>query len=438
MSDSGNEIQEDRKTPSVDDRKENLAIGKGIPEPVSIDQFKLIPDQTPGREVSIRPRSPFRDINRAESKKSSSTRSTFTRQGYSPDESVKVYDTDVQSTVRSVYEIGRPNESSHHVSIFNSQTSPNLTNPQHLAVIESGQQGAPGYLPPPPPGYSYYPPPLYPVIPPPHQPDIPEYDKMSASEQQEARIIFRSKFASLRDNYPEMSFDDYDPELPLSIIHKIYEQHLKKISIDSNSSFTRTVLVLMFLGIEAFSIRVLGLDLTGYTRNQIASMKRYDRLLLELGEKYSGGGGNWPIEARLIMLAVFNAFLIIGVKFIGDKIGSTDTQWILDTVNNMVGGHIDSFVEKKPEPVRDPVTKTAEVPADTSRNLMGSVENLMALAGQTLGSNKGNTDLATTIGNIGSKFMPKLDKADKAVRSKDPDSVVASGKSKRGVRFGKK
>ena len=50
---------------------------------------------------------------------------------------------------------------------------------------------------------------------------------------------------------------------------------------------------------------------------QISSMDRYDRLLIELGEKnYSTYGSSWPVEIRILLLALFNAALLIGVNML--------------------------------------------------------------------------------------------------------------------------
>lgn len=426
MSDVTNDKMISRKFSHDDVKKDSIAFGKATTETVIKEKPSLIPDKTPGREISIKPRSPFREL-RSESTTASTRKTTSSDQG-----SVRLEDSDRGTTVRSVYEIG------------NRRNSPTVSHPGsspghggYPAIASAG-----GNMPPPPMYYAtpppvhqqqqpmYYPQqPMYyphqqmiPQMPP--QPEYPDYDEMTEDAQKEARLIFKSKFASLKDNYPERNFDDYDPDLPLIHIHKIYEDHLKKISIESNSSITRILLVLMFLAIEAFGTKVLNLDLQGYTKNQVASMKRYDRLLLELGEKYAGGTGNWPIEARLIFLAVINAVVILGVKLICSKIGIGNADKLIDYVNGVIGGGIDGLVEAKPEPLIDPVTKTADpTPNDSGRDLMGGVNQLMNFAGNMFGNKNG--DIAETIGNVGSEILNAAGKPG----TKDK-------KSKRGVRFG--
>lgn len=408
MSDTTNDKHVARKETYDVENKGNLASGQGV--------IDLIPDKTPGREISIRPRLPFREVV-------TDTRNSFSKSTPSSQGSVRLEDSEKATTVRSVYEIGRSHTERLSPELGRSGVSPPVNYQPPMWTSNHVPPPAPYYHTPPAGGlqapYGYYvpAPPPQPVV-----PEIPDYDMMPEDQQHEARIIFRSKFATLRDNYPERSFDDYDEELPLRVIHKLYDDHIKRISIESNASVTKIIMVMIFLGIELFGIRVLGVDLKGYTRNQLAAMKRYDRLLLELGEKYAGNTGNWPIEFRLIFLALVNAAIIIGVKFACDKLGYRDADGFIKMVNDMIGGSVDNMVETKPPPQVDPVTKTAEPPKTGSRDLMGSVRNLMAMAGDALGHNTSNGDIADTIGNIGSDIIANSGKDKK--------------KSRRGVRFG--
>lgn len=426
MSDTENDTHKSHETYVDDSRKESLAIGKGATDVISHNHPRLIPESTPGREAPIKPRSPYRNFTR-ENGRPPSTRSTFrSHHDFNPEDSVRVEEAD-NSTVRSVFEI---NQSSNH-GIFSSGTVEN-TPPYH----QSPPMYYPGNLPPPPPGYSYQPP-LYPISQP-AEPEIPDYDKMSPEDQKEARIIFKSKFASMKESYPELALAEYDLDIPLHTIHKLYEQNLKKINVKTNSMYTRAIITLIFMGIEAFSIKVLNIDISGYAERQVAMMDRYDNLLIEIGEKYTGSGGNWPVEARLFLFAIFNAFLIVGVKMLAKGLGWANEDGILNTINGIIGGHVDSFVEKKPEPKVDPVTKTTEVPVDHGRNLMGGVENLMALAGNTFGVKTtdagGKTDIATTLSSLGSRFMPKPKKD--CDHQNDKEDSSDPPRSKRGVRFG--
>jgi hypothetical protein len=93
----------------------------------------------------------------------------------------------------------------------------------------------------------------------------------------------------------------------------------------------------------------------------------------------------------------------------------------------MIVGGIDTMVEAKPPPTVDPITKTVDPPVDSNRDLMGSVQSLMKMAGQAFGANTGNknSDLAETIGNIGANVI-----------SANANKKEVPVKSKRGVRFG--
>lgn len=495
MSDNTHDKSLTVKSSSELEKKNLIAFGSSTSDKVLKDQLALIPSQTPGRDAPIKPRSPYREL-KVTSKKTYRDSPLPPSSEDEENNSVQVSERSESSgngTVvrserngksippRSVYDIGLRRQSDKtNSSLMSTPPQYDRVNPHysHRDTHDHHHHHAQYYHQPnlassgngmmvgPPQGYhqaSQYPNVIYQAppyghvhhqLPPPPVAPVAfdynnYYDEMNDEEKNEARLIFKSKFASLKDNYPERKFDDYDFNLPLKVIHKIYEEHLKNISIESNSSTTKIFLVMMFLGIELFANRCLGVDLTGYTKNQMQSMKRYDRLLLELGEKYTGGSNNWPIEGRLIFLALINAVVIVVVKFACDKMGYKDSNGLVNMVNNMLG--VDSMVETKPEPTVDPVTRTADPPVDSNRDLMGGVQSLMRMAGQAFGTNLGNNggDLAETLGNLGATAIANSAKAKTPGTTAKPGTEGTGGaggttgtapgtapKSKRGVRFG--
>ena len=100
----------------------------------------------------------------------------------------------------------------------------------------------------------------------------------------------------------------------------------------------------MFLVIELLATQVLGLPCNGYTMAQMRSMSKYERLLIELGEKwYVPGGSDWPVEYRIIFLALFNALVFMGIKWLAKYVGEGAAESLVNaviggTVNNDSGG----------------------------------------------------------------------------------------------------
>lgn len=419
-----NETDASVRIHSTDDKsRKNPALGRGVPV---LESNNLIPFETPGREVAIRSRSPFREVPSAP----------------------------VEDNIRSIDQIhqGVP------LSIARSSPESTRSSLRGRGVSAAGTQHMkpPSPMPqthayyPPPPGYYPHPQGMVPYPPYPYQqppqnlpPPMPDYDSMNEQDQEDARIIFSSKFNTLREKYPERSFCDYfdNVNMPLRHIHRIYEDHLSRISAESNFSMSRIFLTVMFLCIEGFFTKFLGINIEGFAMDQIKEIKRYESLLMELGEKYSSSfGANWPVEARIIFLIAFNTLSIAGIKFLCSKIGHNSDVWVKN-FNSLIGSTVDNFVQTKDEPQVDPITKTADPDSnDTTENLMGKANEILNFA-STLGGGPKTKDPTQTIGHWGSKLLSGLSKNNKddpsgAGGSKRPEASKG-GRRIGDIRFGR-
>ena len=184
---------------------------------------------------------------------------------------------------------------------------------------------------------SSVPPFLGPVL---NVPEIPDYESMSRIEQVQWREEFRIKFGLLRSAFRDYSIPEIDPEEPLEMIHARYERYIRHIHISGAADSYRNYLILMFLVIELVATQVLGLPCNGYTMAQMGSMSRYERLLIELGEKwYVPGESNWPVEYRIIFLSLFNALIFMGIKWLAKYVGENVAEALVDTI---VGGVVNN------------------------------------------------------------------------------------------------
>jgi hypothetical protein len=77
----------------------------------------------------------------------------------------------------------------------------------------------------------------------------------------------------------------------------------------------KVYLVIFFMFVEVVGVKLLKLNMSGYTMSQLRIMNRYDTLLAELGEKWLvSSGSEWPVEARLLMMATFNAVSLMALN----------------------------------------------------------------------------------------------------------------------------
>jgi hypothetical protein len=213
---------------------------------------------------------------------------------------------------------------------------------------------SPSYSNPPPPPYhssSYAPPPShynphrsrdslsrsYENRPEEKRSNRPNYALLSDERLVEIRKQFYTKFLILQRNFPKWNIPLPADGSTIDYIHDLYESYVKQVTISQSATQFKIVLVMMFCGIE-FAASKAGIDIQGYAESQIRTMNRYEGVLIELGEKYSGeGGGEWPIEARIMMIAVVQAGVFCLAKYIEKWTGATGiSKTIHSTLDSMI------------------------------------------------------------------------------------------------------
>jgi len=210
---------------------------------------------------------------------------------------------------------------------------------------------------------------------------MPAYATFSLPEQARIREDFRTKFGILRGAFPNFQIPELPAQASLEEIHSMYEVYIKHIHISTSVDQYRVYMVIGWLLLEIFACRLLGLNCSGYTIAQLAGMTRYERLLIELGEKnYNAGPSSWPVEFRLLLVSLFNALIFVVTKTLAGYVGDGAANGIMDAIVSFLSGHA------APHPATQPAMG---VPS-------GAVPPPQP-AGQGM-------DLANLIGRLGSMF----------------------------------
>lgn len=180
-----------------------------------------------------------------------------------------------------------------------------------------------------------------PVLPP---PNVPNYSIMTREEQAQHRANFRMRFGILRDAWPSYHIPDVPDELPLEQVHAQYDIYVRHIHISRDADRYKVYLVILWLLIELFCIKI-GLNIGGYTTLQMRSMSKYDTLLIELGESnYRTSGGiaaeqsTWPVEARILFTSLVSAVAFIIIKMLASYTGETMATSIMDVLTSYLTG----------------------------------------------------------------------------------------------------
>ena len=142
-----------------------------------------------------------------------------------------------------------------------------------------------------------------------------EEDEEERERREKDDLLF--KFMVLRRQYPNVEIPEFTEHSDMNTMTRIYEQIIRRVSLDSSVDNYKQYMVGGFMVLEWVSTNWLGIDLSGFTQQQTKMMNRYERLLVELGEKnYSTMGSRFPVEVRLIFFIIFNAGLFYVQKMI--------------------------------------------------------------------------------------------------------------------------
>jgi len=226
----------------------------------------------------------------------------------------------------------------------------------------------------------------------------PNYSSMTPEEQTRMRNSFDGKFDTLRISFPTWQVTTPPATSSLDHIHDVYENYVRKIVVSINSSQWKIYLVIMFLFIEVVGIKVFSLDMRGYTMSQVRTMHRFDQILVELGEKYYvQGPSNWPVEARICLMAGFNALVFVIIKYLCRYAGEGYAEPIQGAIDTFLGGG-PTFQPAARDDVGIPIPPGMQTGTTTGNTTTATgVGN-----GATMGL---GSDPMAAIGNIMSRFM---------------------------------
>lgn len=170
----------------------------------------------------------------------------------------------------------------------------------------------------------------------------PDYEGMSKKEQAIAREDFRVKFRILKRSFPNFTIPEPEGDEDLDTIHMRYDKYVHFIHVNSNADQYKVYLIILFMAIELFCCRVLHLGMGGFTLNQLSAMSRYERLLVELGERnYSVGTSAWPVEIRILVIALVNGIIFFMIKSFSQYLGPEIGNVIQNIVTKLMNGNQD-------------------------------------------------------------------------------------------------
>lgn len=194
---------------------------------------------------------------------------------------------------------------------------------------------------------------------------IKEPDDGLTPEEREAneREEYIWRFKILKKSHKDRSIPEYNEFSDVRTMKLTYDRTIKDIYLEESINSYKTYLSIGVIAMEYAFVKYLGMDMNGFAASQLGIMSKYDRFLIELGQKsYSTFGSNMPVEARLLGFMMMQAFMF----YIGKRAGPMVAA-LLDSLNN--GKSIqEAFTESKEEEpkkkMRGPRVKAADIAKD--------------------------------------------------------------------------
>lgn len=138
------------------------------------------------------------------------------------------------------------------------------------------------------------------------------------------------RFRILKKQYGKnasIPIPEWNEHSDLTLMKTSYERTIKELYLDDAVETYRTYLLGGWMVMEYVCTQVIGIDLRGFTVQQSKMMYKYDRMLIELGEKsYTRWGMNLPVEIRLLGLILFQAGIFYLGKVLADKFGNSAAE----------------------------------------------------------------------------------------------------------------
>ena len=166
----------------------------------------------------------------------------------------------------------------------------------------------------------------------------PENRSRQSIEDEKRELLF--KLQLLKRSYPQAKISEhFSVRSDLDEMKAHYEMEVRRLSLDSTVEQYKTYMIGGFMACEYGLGHFCKLDMQGFAQQQISQMHKYEKLLIEIGEKsyVPAGVSNFPVEVRLMFMILLNAAIFVASKMIMKKTG-TNVLNMINSMNLMGGG----------------------------------------------------------------------------------------------------
>ena len=170
--------------------------------------------------------------------------------------------------------------------------------------------------------------------------NMPDYANMSAVDKGRFRGHFEAMFGHMRTVHRQYNIPVFDRNTSLETIHGSYESYYFHFSIKATVQFYMLFIIAFWLVMELIFTKLLGLNFSGFTLNQLKLIPTYEYYMFEFVEKYGGIGTSMSPEWKIIGMTVFSAVIYLALRTFSKMIGSVLAGVIQNVINSILKGEL--------------------------------------------------------------------------------------------------
>lgn len=162
-------------------------------------------------------------------------------------------------------------------------------------------------------------------------------DKATLAEKKDDMIY---RFRCLKEDRPGLALPRITKNMKLGKMVRLYEHVMDRLKLRVKTGNYKIFLTLGLMAMEFLGKKFgMGAYCSGFAINQMYSLKRYEKLLRELGQSdFSSIGANMPVSLRLLFYMGLNYGIFVVAKFVFGKTGKDYTEEFHKIYNQLIGG----------------------------------------------------------------------------------------------------
>lgn len=204
-----------------------------------------------------------------------------------------------------------------------------------------------------------------------------QYNQVYRQNDDEKMTII-SEFNLLKRKYQSADIPFVSMHMELQHMKDLYARTIRDLQLDQKHQTHRTYLIMGFYVVEFVLGHFFKLNMTGFAKQQVNDLEKYDRLLIELGAKHyvPNAPEKFPVEVRLIGMIILQTALFVLIQKMtsgSSKEGKTNGLANLFTMFTNPTKLLPQIgkTNEKTSNESENKPRTAEQPSDTQKTMKG-------------------------------------------------------------------